>query len=41
MLQHPMDKWSKKKVIGSQLTPASEDWIGLWWAGYIILGRCK
>ncbi|VDN96273.1 unnamed protein product [Rodentolepis nana] len=38
MLQHPMDKWSKQKVIGSQLTPASEDWIGLWWAGYIILG---
>lgn len=38
MLQHPMDKWSKVKVIGSHPTPASEDWIGLWWAGYIILG---
>lgn len=38
MLQHPMDKWSKTKVIGSTLTPASENWIGLWWAGYIILG---
>ncbi|VDL59729.1 unnamed protein product [Hymenolepis diminuta] len=38
MLQHPMDKWSKVKVIGTHPTPASEDWIGLWWAGYIILG---
>ncbi|KAL5109915.1 Solute carrier organic anion transporter family member 5A1 [Taenia crassiceps] len=38
MLQHPMDKWSRTKIIGSTLTPVSDDWIGLWWAGYIILG---
>uniref|UniRef100_A0A5K3FLQ5 Kazal-like domain-containing protein n=1 Tax=Mesocestoides corti TaxID=53468 RepID=A0A5K3FLQ5_MESCO len=38
MLQHPMDKWSKTKILSAALTPASEDWIGLWWAGYIVLG---
>ncbi|KAM7537652.1 hypothetical protein Aperf_G00000072922 [Anoplocephala perfoliata] len=38
MLQYPVDKWSKEKIISSHLTPASEDWIGLWWAGYIVLG---
>lgn len=38
MLQYPMDMWSKFKVMDSTLTPASDEWIGLWWAGYIILG---
>lgn len=38
MLQHPMDKWSSNKVLPPNLTPTSEEWIGLWWAGYILLG---
>lgn len=39
MLQHPMDMWSTNKILHPDLNPTSADWIGAWWAGYIILGE--